>query len=348
MGATDPLMQLVCAGAVLCVPWALVMVFRSRRALVAVMMGAGIAAAVVSVVVSAALWLGTDGAATVFNAAAAGSLAASVAVIAARYLGALGGAVLAVTWSLVVFQPVFAALVGTVPSLVQTVFGAIDSAAVLATHVAAASSLWVLSGLSRAPRAPRDPDPAVSLSRAFIATLLLTVGATGWMLGLERAVSESSVRIVVNSLAALTLGAVVWVLIERIAARPFRPASLVAGASAAWASVGLGAAFLAPVALVLAAVVGSAGAAAVVARAPDGADLVKRGCVAVIVAAAIGGTVLALLADGFGMAATGSTALIAGQLGALVSVGLASALGGVACWALAVGVTATVERARNV
>lgn len=340
-------MQLVCAGAVLLVPLALLCVFPAQRARVTVIIGVGIAAAVASVVVSAALWSSTVGAGTAFDAAAAGCVAASVVIIAARYLGTLGGAVFALTWSLVVFQPVYAALVGTVPSLVQTVFGAIDSSAVFATHVAAASSLAVLSALSRPPHAPPEPGPGAGLARALLATLLLAVGATGWMLGLERALSESSVRIVVNSLAALTLGAVVWVLIERIAARPFRPVGLVAGASAAWASVGLGAPFLAPVALVLAAVAGTAGAAAVVARAPDGTDVVKRGCVAMIVSAAIGGTVLALLADGFGMAATGSTALVSRQLGALVSIGLASALGGVACGAFAVGVTAAVERARN-
>lgn len=347
MGATDPLMQLVCAGAVLLVPLALLCVFPAQRARVTVVIGVGIAAAVALVVVSAALWSSTVGASTAFDAAAAGCMAASVAVIAARRLGTLGGAVFALAWSLVVFQPVFAALVGTVPSVMQTAFGAIDSAAVLATHVAAASSLAVLSALSRPLHAPLEPGPLAGLARALLATLLLAVGATGWMLGLERALSESSVRIVVNSVAALALGAVVWLLIDRIAARPFRPAGLMAGAGAAWASVGLGAAFLAPVALVLAAVAGTAGAAAVVARAPDGADLVKRGCVAMIVSAAIGGTVLALLADGFGMAATGSTALVAGQLGALVTIGLASALGGVFCWALALAASVVVERTRN-
>lgn len=347
MGASDPMLQVVCAVLVLVIPAALLTVFpppHIRR--VGALTLAGIVGAAASLAIDALLSSPVDMSGQVLDAAFAGAIAASVAAVAALRLGTVGGAVFGAAWSVIVFQPIFAALVGSVPSLVQTVFGAIDYAGVLVTHVAAAASLIVLHALP-VPLRERAPAPApASLGRAGVATLLLTVGASAWMLGVERVINDASGRILGNAIVGLLLGAVVWATIERIAGRPFVPGGLLAGAVLGWASVGLGVAFLSPMALAASVVIGTAGGAAVVVRARPDADLKRRGAIAVIVAVAIGGVVLALLADGFGMAATGSTALVAGQLGAVIAIGLGAAGSGLICWALAALAIVIHERMR--
>lgn len=348
MGVSDPVLQLVCALLVLAVPAALLVLNPAplgRRAAAAA--GAGVIGAAASLVVDAVVPAPVDGAGSLLDAALAGAIAAGVAVIAARRLGSLGGAVFAAVWSILVFQPVFAALVGSVPALVQTVLGAVDYAGVLATHVAAAASIIVLSLL---PVPPRDvvPAPAApSLGRAMTALVLLTIGATAWMVGVERVVNAATGRILGNAIVGVLLGALVWALIERIAGRPFTLAGLVAGGVLGWAAIGAGVAFLSPMALAASAVIGVAGGAAVVVRARPGADLDRRGAIGVIVAVAIGGVVLALLADGFGMAATGSTALVAGQLGAVIAIALGSAASGLLCWLIAAAAIVMRERLRG-
>lgn len=348
MGESDATLQLVCAVLVLAVPAGLLTAVRpaAPRRLVTVAVVALIAAAA-SLAVDTVLSAPGDGPARVLDAALAGSVAASVAVLAALRLGRLGGAVFAVTWSILVFQPVVAAVVGSVPSLVQTVFGAVDYAGVLATHVAAAASLVVVSLLPVPSRQSVTASTPTTMGRAVVGTLLVTVGAAAWMVGVERVVNAATGRTLGNAVVGLLLGALVWALIERIAGRAFAPAGLVAGAVLAWGSLGLGVAFLSPMALGASVVIGVAGGAAVVVRAREGAHPQRRGALAVIVAVAIGGLILALLADGFGMAATGSTALVAGQLGAVIVIGLGSAASGVLCWALAAGAITMNERARS-
>lgn len=341
------MLQLVCAALVLLIPVALIVLRPAPSGhRTAAVVATGVIGAASSLVVDALVPAPVDGAGSVLDAALAGAIAASVAVLAARRRGPLGGAVFAIAWSILVFQPVVAALVGSVPSLVQTVFGAVDYAGVLATHVAAAASLIVLSVLAVLPRdTVTAPAPAASLGRAIVAVLLLTIGATAWMVGVERVVNAASGRIIGNAVVGLLLGALVWALVERIAGRPFAPAGLVAGAVLGWAAIGAGVAFLSPMALAASAVIGVAGGAAVVVRARAGADLDRRGAIGVIVAVAIGGIVLALLADGFGMAATGSTALVAGQLGAVIAIALGSAVSGLLCWLVAAVAIVARERA---
>lgn len=347
MGASDPVLQLLCAVLVLGVPVALLIAFpppHRRRVLAVVVVG--IVGAAASLIVDVLLAADVDLPARVLDSSLAAALAASVAVLASLRLGTLGGAVFGAAWSIIVFQPVAAALVGSVPSLVQTVFGAVDYAGVLVTHVAAAASLIVLHALPMPPRQAVPRLASASLRRAVVASLLFTVGATGWMVGVERVINAATGRTLANAVVGLLLGAVVWVVIERIAGRPFVPSGLVAGAALGWAAVGLGVAFLSPMALAATAVIGVAGGAAVVVRAREGADLGRRGAIAVIVAVAIGGIVLALLADGFGLAATGSTALVVGQLGAVLAISLGSAGSSVICWMLAAGAIVVHERTR--
>lgn len=347
MEASDAMLQLACAALVLAVPAGLLTVFGPSplRRLVTVA-AAGLVGAVGSIAVDVLTAGSVDAPARVLDAAVAGSVAASVAVIASFRLGSLGGAVFAAVWSILVFQPVFAAVVGSVPSLVQTVFGAVDYAGVLATHVVAAASLIVLSLLPVPRRDAIIVPPPATFGRALVATALVTIGASAWMVGVEGVVNAATGRILGNSVVGLLLGALVWALIERIAGSLFAPSGLVAGAVLAWGSIGLGVAFLSPMALGASVVIGVAGGAAVVVRAREGTDQLRRGSAAVIVSVAIGGLVLALLADGFGMAATGSTALVVGQLGAVVAVGVGAAGLGVVCWALAAGAIVLQERSR--
>ncbi|MBX9718177.1 MAG: hypothetical protein K2X36_04965 [Microbacteriaceae bacterium] len=342
------MLQIVCAALVLTIPVGLATVFPPphHRRFVAVAI-AGAIGAIASLAVDALLSAPVDTAGRVLDAAVAAAIAASVAVLASLRLGSLGGAVFASTWSILVFPAIAAAVVGSVPSLVQIVFGAVDYAGVLATHVAAAASLIVLSALPVPPGELGATPVSAALGRSAVAVVLVTVGASAWMVGVERVVNVATGRILGNAVIGLLLGALVWALIERIAGRPFAPAGLVAGVVLGWGAIGLGVAFLSPMALAASIVIGVAGGAAVVLRARDGADPGRRGAIAVIVSVAIGGIVLALLADGFGMAATGSTALVVGQLGAVLAVGLVSAASGVICWALAAGAIVLQERVRG-
>ena len=95
---------------------------------------------------------------------------------------------------------------------------------------------------------------------------------------------------------------------------------MLTGAIAAWASIGAGVAFLSPAALIASVVIGTASAAGVAVRVRQGAHRLRRLAIATVVAVVAGAMVLAILADGFGMAATGSLALAAGQLGAVLAV----------------------------
>ena len=67
--------------------------------------------------------------------------------------------------------------------------------------------------------------------------------------------------------------------------------------------------------------------------------------VGAIGATATGGIIVALLADGFGLAATGTLVLAAAQLGAVLAVTVIAALGGLVCWALAWIVVTVSQRA---
>lgn len=344
MGASDPLLQALSALLVLVVPAALLLVHppsNARRILAVTLAGLGAGAAALGggVMRGGAVDVG----AIVLDAALAAAITGAVAVLAATRLGALGGGVFAAAWGVIVLPPVFAAVVGTVPSLVQTVFGAVDYAGVLATHVAPAASLIALSLLPGRPRETKPP-PLIGTPRAIVATVLLTVGATAWMVGVERVVNAATGRTLGNAIVGILIGALVWVLVARIAGRPGGPRGLVAGAVLGWAAIGAGVAFLSPVGLVTAAVIGTASGAAVVVRAPAAADPVRRGAIGAIVAASVGGIVLALLADGFGLAATGAVAPVVGQLGAVLAIALGSVASGLLCGALAIGAMLVHER----
>lgn len=346
MGASDGMLQLVCSVLVFSIPAALLIALPPiRRAQVLAAIIASAVGLFASLGVDALASTPSDGAGGALDAAYAGAIAGAVAVLAAHRLGGVGGAVFGSVWTILVFQPVFAALVGSVPSIVQTVFGAVDYAAVLATHVAAAASLLALHLLPVSPRSAAQVPQSIALGRATVAMTLLIIGASSWMLGVERVINDASGRIVLNAVVGMLLGAVTWMLIARFAAARFAPAGLVAGAMLGWAAVGSGVAFLSPVALAATAIIGTASGAAVVLRSQaPGAARACRASIAVIVAVAVGGLVLALLADGFGLAATGTAALVIGQLGAVAAITLGSFASGLICWAFAVAAVVLSER----
>lgn len=348
MVTSDPVVQLVAAVLVLAIPLGFAVTMRATWARVGVgVIVAASACAIISIVVSIWLLNSSDLPAAVLDAALASAIASSIALVAAQRLGVAGGAIFAVLWSLVVFQPVFVATVVSIPSLVQTIFGAVDVGAVHATHVAAAASLIALAVVTRARRhdafAPAVPD----LRRALVGLSFVTVGATAWLLGAERVISAASGRILGNALVGLLLGAVVWALVERIAGRLFSPNGLVLGAVMAWGAIGLGAAFLSPMALASTAVIAVAASAGIVVRASGMQRIERRTYLAVIVAVAVGGVILALLADGFGLAATGAVSGVVAQLGAVLVIGAAAFLLGLACAGGGMLAARVVERRRT-
>ena len=76
-------------------------------------------------------------------------------------------------------------------------------------------------------------------------------------------------------------------MIARIAGCVFEPGGLVAGVIVAWGAIGLGVAFLSPVALGATAVIGTAAGAAVVVRSVDGIARERRAAIGAIVAVAV-------------------------------------------------------------
>ena len=345
MTSSDSLLQIMAAVLVVLIPLGVLLLdARSNRARVVSAAVAFVVGSVASWVVDALLSSPSDGPAQVLDASFAGAIAGAVALFAAGRFGFVGAAVFASLWSVLVFQPVFAATVGSVPSLVQIVFGAVDFSAVLASHVAAAASMvaaTLLPGVRR--RAARAAAP-VTLTRAMLSAAFVVIGATAWMVGAERVLSIATGRTLANALVGLVLGAAMWWLVERIAGRPFSPWGLTVGVVVAWGAIGLGVPFLAPTALVATAVIATAAGAAIVVRAPSGAIFERSVSIGITVAVAVGGTVLALLADGFGMAATGSTALVAGQLGAVIAVAVGAFGTGLLCAGAALIAVVSVER----
>ncbi len=348
VGTSDAILQWVCAVLVVAIPAGLVLVMPPPRRSRTVVAGvAGVVGVTMSFAVDMALSPTVDVPCRMLDAAFAGAIAAVIGIIAAERMGLLGGVVFASAWSLVVFQPVVAVLVGTVPSVVQTVSGAVDYAAVLVTHVAAAASFIILFSVPGARSGQRMVSWPPSPGRSLLAFGMITLGASAWMVGVERVINVATGRTLGNAVAGMVLGAVTWVLIERIAGRRFTPVGLVAGAVVGWGSIGLGVAFLSPMALAASAIIATAAGAALVVRARDEANVRRRAAIGVIIAVVVGGIVLALLADGFGMAATGSTVLVLGQVVAVIAIGLYAAIAALLCWALGAAAEGFNQRMRG-
>jgi len=229
---------------------------RAERARVLTALVAGAAGAVASIAGDALAGPITDLPARILDAAIAAAVTAIVATLAARQLGSVGGVVFAGSWTALVYQPVVGAVVGEFPSLVQSLIGAVDFAGVLATHVAAGASLLMVHLLPAPKRATSFAVVARSVgwTRAVLASALVIVGGTVWLVGVERVVDEATGRIVANAVIGIAVAALTWSLIEKIGWNRLTPAVLVAGVWGGWAAIGIGAPFLAPPALGAAAV----------------------------------------------------------------------------------------------
>lgn len=356
MTLSDPALQLVCALLVLLAPvGVLVGLGGAERRQAAVALAAGVTGAAASLLGDALAGPFTDPPARILDAAIAAAVTAILASLAAGRLGPLGGVVLAGSWAALVHQPIVAAVVGEFPTLVQATLGAVDFAGVLATHVALAGTLLVVHLLpAPAPAAPRPVgEPRVGWPRALLSAALVLAAAVAWLVGVERVIDAATPRLLLNGLVGIAIATALWLLVERIGWARVTPAGAVAGAWAGWAAVGIGAPFLAPPALVASAVlggaIGSVLSGAGVRDAPDSAPR-RSWTVGALGATAAGGVVTALLADGFGLAATGTLLLAGAELVAVLVIGLLAAIGGLACWALArtaMLVAATVSGARG-
>ena len=341
MGMSDPAVQLVCAALVLLIPLGVRLVWRggSRRSILVVLAIAACAAGA-SAVSDALTGRAGDIPALVLDAILAAVLAGIVAAFAGLRIGVVPGALFGLSWSLLVFLPVAAATLDSVPSVVQVVLGAIDYGGVLATHVAAGAALLTLAVLP-ARRVPETiPTFDISWLRCVLATSLLVVGATAWLVGAERTITEATGRTLANALVGMILAALTWVVVEKIALNRVSPIGLMAGAAVGWGAVGFGAPYLSPTALVAVAVIGTAAAVGAAARPlRRGANPAISASVAAIVAVTVGGVIFSLLADGFGLAETGTLTLTVAHIVAVIGVAVMGALGGALSWALARALT---------
>lgn len=364
MAPSDPLLQALCAAVVVVlVPLAVVIVRPTSRALLVAAFGAATLAAVSVVALDAQLGFRDDPPAALLDAAAAAAVTFCVTVFSAHRRGSLNPSVSAplaglqaALWGAAVIGPVLVATVGTVPALVQRSLGAVDGGGALATHVAPAAALFLLAALpspspslrslrsrsrttanhdAATPDVRHETAPGPSRTRAAVAIVLLTIAAGSWLVGVERVVSEATGRLVANAAVGILFGVVSWLVIARIVGRGRPPAGPALGAVLGWAAVGAGAGFLGPLALVAAAVLGAGVGTAVALRVPTGADPVRRAAAAVIVSTAIGGLIATILADGFGLAASGATLGLLTQVLAVVIVAVASATVALVAWGVA-------------
>lgn len=338
MSTSEPLLQLLCAVLVLLVPVGVQLGLpQSSRRRILTVAAVGLLTAAMSGIFAALGGGVPDTPSLILDAALTGAVASVVALVSALRLGTLPGAVFAVSWSMLVFAPVAAAVLDGVPSLLQVALGAVDYGGVLATHVAAGAALWVLTVLPTRTPAPIDGG-STSWSRAVWGAGLLMVGASAWLLGTERVLTVASGRTLGNAVVGMLLAAVTWVVVEKIALDRVTPAGLVAGVMVGWAAIGGGAPYLSPVALVATAVIGTATAVGVAARPlARGADPIRALALAAVAAALVGGVMLSLLADSFGLAETGTLTLTVAQVGAVIIVGILAVAGGALCWLLAWG-----------
>ncbi len=340
---SDPLLQLLSAALVLTIPLGIGLVRPVARGDRLAATAAGVIGGAAPLLSAAAGGGLADPAARLLDSVLAASITAVVALLAMARLGRLGGAVFAAGYGALIGPAALAAVLGEYPSIVSTVFGAVDYAGVVATHVAPAAALLVVALLPARSTAPDRPH--ASARRSALGAAFVTLGALGWLVGIERVIDEATGRILANGTVGILLAAAAWVVMERIRWARFTPEGLVGGVVAGWAAIGLGAPFLAPVALVATAVLG--GLAAGAARGDhrrSGAGVGPGASLAVIAAALVGGVVTSLLADGFGLAATGTLVLTAGQIGAVLGVGLASAALALPCWVLAMAVREAARR----
>lgn len=319
MTSSDAMLQLACAVLVLGMPIGIALVAAPIRAARLPLLAGSAAAALGVSVWAAALGLDPDLPARVLDAALLGGVAFVLGRAAAARLGGLGAGLFAGLTGATLLAPLLLLLVGIVPGVLQAILGTVDFAGVLATHVAVAAALLI--GQALAARPP-DLGPGASVgpspARTGLAVGLVAIAATGWMLGAERLITEASGRIALNAGAGAVLGAGVWLLIAVLAGRGRPAGGAVLGALLGWGAVGAGAPYLSPMAVAAAVVLGVSAGAAIVLRRRAGASASARSAVAMIVAVAVGGIVTALLADGFGLAATGSIAGVVAHLGAVI------------------------------
>lgn len=320
MTSSDDVLQLVCAVLVLGLPLGVAVISApTRSALVALVVGSALAALTVPVW-AVVLGLAPDQPARVLDAALVGGIAFALGRVAAARLGGVGAGLLAGLTGALLVAPLLLALVGTVPGVLQRALGAVDFAGVLATHVAVAVSMVIMQALAaRSSDASAGSSEGRSPARTALAVVLVAVAAMGWMLGAERLISDASGRIAVNAGTGALLGAAVWLAVAVVVGRGRPAGGPVLGALLGWGAVGAGSPYLSPMAVAAVVVVGVSAGAAIVLRGGARASASTRMALAMIVAVTVGGVVTALLADGFGLAATGSITGVVAQLGAVLA-----------------------------
>lgn len=346
---SDPVLQLASAVLVLLVPVGVQQGLRpSAVPRILALAAVGVVAAAASLVADAVTGLGADLAASALDACFAGAIATTVALVVAQKLGTAGGVSFGLSWSILVYQPIAAAVLDGVPSLVQVAFGAIDYGGVLASHVAAGSALLALSLLPVARRRHRAHaaesavrvSEGVSWGRGVVGASLVIVGGSAWLLAVERVLTVSSGRTLANAVAGMALGALVWIAVEKIAVDRVTPEGLIAGSLMGWAAIGAGAPYLSPFALLAAVVGATAAAVGVVAKSRvRGAGVLRWGSVSILMAVAVGSVVMTLLADRFGLAEMATITFTVEQLTATIVVAVVAGAGGIACGLLAWGVS---------
>lgn len=260
------------------------------------------------------------------TAASAGAIVGGVAAVRLPHRGA---AVLAAIVPALLLGPLASLQVAAVPPALELTVGTLDIGGTIAR---AGGPAAVVLGLLIVVRGRADGAAVarVGRGRAGGAAVLAALAIVAGSLSTEGAAQEATGSILVHLAIGAVIGAVSWMLVVRIAGRLIVALDPAVGALAGAGAVALGAALLSPVtATAVAAITGFTGGAFRGSRQP------LRGAAAgVLGALAAGGIVLGLLADGVGLAATGSLTQAGAQLVGVVVVAVLGVAGGAAAGGL--------------
>lgn len=258
-------------------------------------------------------------------------VAAYLATIAVRAAG--GGVVatlvFALAWSCLVFVPTailtFAPYAASWPIDIAPV----DHGGSLAVNVstgAAAMGVLLLGG-------PRLRTATIDRRTGLVAMITLSVGWLAWLVGAELAVDDVTPFIIINGLIGGIGGVVGWLFVQRLSHRSTTWQAVAGGLVSGLVAVTAGAPLFTPVSAAAAGILAGAAAALTTLR-RVGASRRQQWFVvgSHLVAAAVGVTVLGLLATSLGFLFTGSLALILNQLIATVLVAAWSALFSIVLW----------------
>lgn len=247
--------------------------------------------------------------------AALAGLAAIVATFAVREATTRLPVIVAwcVLWSLTVFVPVTISIYSSDGLFRQLGYFPLDHGGAIPALVAAGGATTAVLIINR--RMPRPLAVARSASSAVVASAVLLLAWTFWLVSMELAIDEATPRIVLNTVLAGGFGIAGWLIVERIHHEKATLAAASAGLVSGLSSITAGAAYLDPLwAAVIGLVAGVLSATFVYRRVRISGRTSWFVVGAHAIAPGVGLVLLGMFAEGIGMLFTGQPAFLVAEI----------------------------------